>query len=57
VAGAADAAVQCIRDGLEEPSYVMPFLEPQLPFYDPIRDEPVFVELTEELSRETSTRR
>ena len=57
VAGAADAAVQCIRDGLEEPSYVMPFLEPQLPFYDPIRNEPVFVELTEELSRETSTRR
>ena len=49
VAGAADAAVQCIRDGLEEPSYVMPFLEPRLPFYDPIRNEPVFVQLLEEL--------
>ncbi len=49
VAGVADAAVQCIRDGLEEPSYVMPFLEPHLPFYDPIRNEPVFVQLLEEL--------
>ncbi len=48
-AGAAEAAVGCIRDGLEEPSLVMPFLEPYLPFYDPIRDEPVFVDLVEEL--------
>jgi hypothetical protein len=35
----------------------MPFLEPKLPFYDPIRDEPLFVELVEELDREASTRR
>ena len=49
VVGAANAAVRCIRDGLEEPSYVMPFLEPRLPFYDPIRNEPVFVQLLEEL--------
>jgi TolB-like protein len=48
-AGSAEAAVKCIRDGLEEPSMVMPFLEPRLPFYDPIREEPVFIELVEEL--------
>jgi TolB-like protein len=57
IAGAAEEAVQCIRDGLEEPSRVAPFLEPKLAFYDPIRDEPVFVELVEELEREASTRR
>jgi TolB-like protein len=50
MAGAAEAAVKCIRQGLEQPSGIMPFLEPHLPFYDPIRDEPVFVELVEELA-------
>jgi TolB-like protein len=50
IAGAAEAAVRCIRQGLVEPSAIMPFLEPLLPFYDPIRDEPVFVELVEELA-------
>jgi len=57
IASAAEEAVQCIREGLEEPSRVMPFLEPKLAFYDPIRDEPVFIELVEELEREASTRR
>jgi hypothetical protein len=52
LAGAAEAAVQCIRDGLEEPSQVLPFLEPKLPYYDPIRDEPVFIELVEELENQ-----
>ena len=42
---AAQAAVQCILDGLAEPSRIMPFLEPYLPFYDPVRDEPVFIEM------------
>jgi TolB-like protein len=50
MAGATEAAVKCIRDGLEEPSQIMPFLEPNLPFYDPIRNEPLFVELVEELA-------
>ena len=27
----------------------MPFLEPRLPYYDPVRDAPVFIELVEEL--------
>jgi TolB-like protein len=52
LAGAAEAAVQCLRDGLEEPSQVLPFLEPKLPYYDPIRDEPVFIELVEELENQ-----
>jgi hypothetical protein len=45
LAAAASAAVECIRSGLEEPSLVMPFLEPFLPYYDSIRNEPEFVEL------------
>lgn len=50
MAGAAEAAVECIREGLEEPSAIMPFFDPYLPFYDSVRDEPVFVELIGELS-------
>ncbi|NCF14281.1 MAG: hypothetical protein GWP62_03160 [Gammaproteobacteria bacterium] len=50
IGGAAEAAVQCIRQGLEQPSGIMPFIEPHLPFYDPVRDAPVFVELMEELA-------
>ena len=45
LAAAASAAVECIRSGLVEPSLVMPFLEPFLPYYDSIRTEPEFVEL------------
>jgi len=48
---ATDAAVECIRDGLAEPSYVMPFLEPYLPFYDPIRNEQAFRDLTAEIDQ------
>ena len=49
LSGAADEAVTCIRLGLQEPSIIAPFLEPYLPFYDPIREEPVFKELVAEL--------
>jgi TolB-like protein len=49
MAGAAEAAVDCLRTALDTPSYVMPFLEPYMSFYDGIRDEPVFVELVAEL--------
>jgi tetratricopeptide (TPR) repeat protein len=49
MAGAADAAVKCIRDGLAEPSRIMPFFEPRLPHYDAIRQEPAFVDLVAEL--------
>jgi hypothetical protein len=50
IAGAAEAAVNCLRRGLKQPSPVVYFIEPHFPFYDPIRNEPVFVELLEELA-------
>jgi len=34
----------------------MPFLEPFLPYYDPIRDEPEFIELLAELDVSQSGR-
>lgn len=46
---ATKAAVKCIRDGLVQPSFMMPFLEPYLPFYDSIRDEPEFIEMLTEI--------
>lgn len=49
MAAAAAAAVECIRDSLANPSNVFPFLEPLLPYYDPIREEPEFIELLAEL--------
>jgi TolB-like protein/DNA-binding winged helix-turn-helix (wHTH) protein/lipoprotein NlpI len=39
------AAVQCIRDGLGEASFIAPFFEPYLPFYDSLRDEPAFFQM------------
>ena len=49
MAGAAEAAVECLRSAFEEPSNAMPFLEPYLPFYDGIREAPVFLALLAEL--------
>jgi tetratricopeptide (TPR) repeat protein len=49
MAGAASAAVDCLRRGFAEPSNVHPFLEPYLPYYDPIREDPVFIELLAEI--------
>jgi len=49
MARATTAAVECIRTGLAEPSFVMPFLEPFLPYYDSMRDEPEFVALLADL--------
>jgi len=48
MAGATTAAVDCLREAYSKPSTAFPFLEPYLPYYDPIRDEPVFVELLAE---------
>ena len=42
-------AVNCIRAGLLKPSYVKPFLEPFLPYYDSIREQAEFVELLTEI--------
>lgn len=49
IAKATEAAVKCIRDALVEPSNALPFLEPLLPYYDPIRGEPEFIELLADL--------
>jgi len=49
LAGAASAAVECLRSGLAEPSQVMPFIEPFLPYYDSLRNDPVFVEFLAEI--------
>ncbi len=48
MAGATAAAVGCLREAYSKPSNAFPFLEPFLPYYDPIRDEPAFVELLAE---------
>jgi len=48
MAGATTAAVDCLREAFSKPSTAHPFLEPFLPYYDPIRDEPAFVELLTE---------
>jgi len=48
MAGATTAAVDCLREAYSKPSNAFPFLEPFLPYYDAIRDEPAFVELLAE---------
>jgi hypothetical protein len=47
--GATSEAVECLRSGLVEPSYVVPFIEPYLPYYDPIRGKSGFVALLAEI--------
>lgn len=52
MAGASEDAVKCIQTGLVKPSYVMPFLEPALPYYDPIRNDPEFAGLLTKIRTE-----
>ena len=42
---ATSAAVNCIKERLQQASLVMAFWEPYLPFYDSIRNEPEFIAL------------
>ena len=49
MAGATAAAIECIRTSLVEPSYVMPFQEPFLPYYDLIREQPEFLSMLAEI--------
>ena len=42
---ATDAVVECIWDGLKQPSTILPFLELHLLIYGSMRDEPALVEL------------
>src|SRR6056297_1093692 len=51
IAAAAAAAVECLRSGLAEPSQAIPFIEPYLPYYDSIRDDPRFVDFVAALTR------
>jgi len=44
-----ESAVKCLRTRFTGPSYASPFLEPYLPLYDSIRDEPEFIELMDEI--------
>ena len=52
MAAAASAAVECLRSGLVSPSQVIPFVEPFLPYYDSLRNDPGFVELVAEIQGE-----
>lgn len=45
IAGAATRAVRCLRTYLVKPTYAMPFMDPHMPFFDGIRDDPEFVAL------------
>jgi TolB-like protein len=49
---AVSEAVACIRNGLNEPSFVFPLIEPYLPFYDAMRNEPEFKALLSDIARE-----
>jgi TolB-like protein/DNA-binding winged helix-turn-helix (wHTH) protein len=51
MAAAVDAAVECLRSALSEPSQAMPFIEPFLPYYDAMRDDARFVALLAEIER------
>ncbi|WP_405235083.1 winged helix-turn-helix domain-containing tetratricopeptide repeat protein [Lentisalinibacter orientalis] len=51
LATAVNAAVDCLRSGLAEPSQAIPFIEPFLPYYDSIRDDPRFVDFVAALTR------
>ncbi len=37
------------RTGQKLPSFVVPFIEPYMPYYDPIRESPEFAELMAEI--------
>jgi len=52
MAAATAEAIDCLRTGLVEPSYVTPFVEPYLPYYDPIRREPEFVALVAKIEQQ-----
>ncbi|MDX1461111.1 MAG: hypothetical protein R3348_08650, partial [Xanthomonadales bacterium] len=49
IVGAAAETVECLRRGFTEPSWIRPFIEPRLPYYDPVRDSPEFRALVAEI--------
>ena len=50
MSGATRAAADCIRAGVEQPSFVMPFMEPFMPYYDGIRKHSEFVDMLAEIN-------
>ena len=55
MAAATAAAVACIKEALAKPSYFMSHLDPYLPHFDPIRDEPKFIELIAEIETDANS--
>ena len=49
MSGAAAAAADCLRTAFSVPSSAHPFLEPHLPYYDPVREDPAFEALLAEI--------
>ena len=49
IAVAAPEAVECLRTGFEQTTWIFPFLEPPLPYYDPVRDSPEFEAMVAEI--------
>jgi len=49
IAGATTEATKCLRTYFLKPSYAMPFMDPYLPFFDSMRDDPQFLELMSEV--------
>ena len=47
--GAPKESVECLRQGFEQPSWTWPFLEPHLPWYNPIRETPEFQSLVTDI--------
>jgi len=45
IAGATTEATKCLRTYFVKPSNAMPFMDPYLPFFDSMRDDPQFLEL------------
>lgn len=50
IANAVAETVDCLRRGFTEPSYMKSFIEPYLPYYDPIRESPEFQALFAEFT-------
>ena len=48
IVNAVTEAVDCLRLGFTEPSYMESYTEPLVPYYDPIRDTPEFQALQAE---------
>jgi TolB-like protein len=44
-----NSTVECLRSQFQQPSYTLPFLHPHLPFFDAMRNEPVFMEMMKDI--------